>query len=112
MGQPVTAARREKAQAVNGEFTGPHPDPGELRALAAAVTANEPDWRARVDALPASVLTRKTLDSEPEVIAKHLLGVAVYVERRRNGAPFGVKAGEPFYESWLTPSDYRDRWKS
>ncbi len=73
------------------DFEGPHPDPDELRALAAATDAGEPGWRSRVDALPANVLTPETLASEPGVIA-----------RQRNGAPFGKKAGEPFYESWLT----------
>lgn len=76
-------------------------DSGELRAIAKMITDGDLAWGERVRALPREVLTRETLASSPQVIAKHLRNIAVYIDRRRNGAPFGRKEGEPFYQSWL-----------
>lgn len=64
-------------------------DPEELRELAEAVSARRDGWRERVDALPRYVLTPATLASERDVIAGHLRGVATFLERRRDGIPFG-----------------------
>ena len=64
-------------------------NPDELRKLAGAVENAEEGWRVRVDALPRYVLTPETLASEPGVIAEHLRMIAGFLERRRDGVPFG-----------------------
>jgi hypothetical protein len=63
-------------------------DPEELRGLAQAVSERESGWRERVDALPAYVLTPETLAGEPDVIAEHLIDVARFLERWRDGTAF------------------------
>jgi hypothetical protein len=90
------AERAAFAAALKGETAA---DPAELRILAADIDAGRDGWRERVDSLPREVLTRETLGSEPGVIAERLRSIAVYIDRRRAGVPFGEQAG-PLYENW------------
>lgn len=70
-------------------------DPEELReiaALADAVAGPYRELRDRLGALPGYVLTEKTLASPPDELAARLREVAVFLERRRQGIPFGKPA--------------------
>jgi hypothetical protein len=67
-------------------------DPEELRALAGAAESGAEGWREQVDALPRYVLAAEALAGDAAVIAEHLHSVAAFLERRRDGMPFGGQA--------------------
>jgi len=70
-------------------YLGMTADPDELRSIAQAVDAGEDGWLDRVTALPGYLLTRETMASPPGVVAERLRQVAGFLERRRDGVPFG-----------------------
>ena len=73
-------------------------DPDELREVAALADAGPPpELSQRLAALPRCALTLETLASPPDVIAEHARGVALFLELRRDGIPFGSPEASAAY---------------